>query len=566
MFFRKFLLLLFLSIAYCLLPVCIYSQGLWLQKSNPFATGRAGAVGFSIGTKGYFGTGWRYTTGITYNDLWEWDQATNVWTQKANFPGTTRGDGSGFSIGTKGYIGIGTTGLSYYNDFWEWDQASNTWTQKANSSASGFAFGVGFSIGTKGYFGTGGAGVKDLWEWNQSTNVWTQKANFGGGNRSNAVGFSVNGKGYVGTGKLSSVFFNDFWEYDPASNTWTQKANFPGLPRAWASGFSIGSRGYMGTGADASGNIFDDFYEWDQASNTWSQKANYPHPVSDIDHASFSISCHGYFGCGSDDPTNASIYFNDLWEYTPDNLPPVTATISQSQTICIGSSITLTASGGTNYSWNTGNSTNMIIVSPTLTTTYWVTVSTDCGSDSASTTVTIVQKGKAAFSYNYDPCSSSCVQFTDSSSNAFSWCWVMGDGSNSTTQNPCWNYPAPGSYSVTLTVNCNSGCADSSGLIITYSAPNDSVLFIPNAFSPNDDGENDALIFQMQDNHCLKEFQIAIYDRWGEKVFETNNINDSWDGTFKGQKLNSQVLDYYCKTTSATGKQIVRKGNVSLIR
>src|ERR1041384_7930203 len=86
--------------------ICIsgFSQGTWTQKADLGGTGRYFPVGFSIGTKGYIGTG--YNT--TYrNDFWEWDQATNVWTQKADFAGTARYAAVGFAIGTKGYIGTG---------------------------------------------------------------------------------------------------------------------------------------------------------------------------------------------------------------------------------------------------------------------------------------------------------------------------------------------------------------------------------------------------------------------------------------------------------------------------
>src|SRR4249919_3429949 len=75
-----------------------HSQGTWTQKANVFTTPRAGVVGFSIGSKGYMGTGWQFGGGGYYNDFWEWDQGTSAWTQKANFAGTARGDDAGFSI------------------------------------------------------------------------------------------------------------------------------------------------------------------------------------------------------------------------------------------------------------------------------------------------------------------------------------------------------------------------------------------------------------------------------------------------------------------------------------
>jgi gliding motility-associated-like protein len=91
-------------------------------------------------------------------------------------------------------------------------------------------------------------------------------------------------------------------------------------------------------------------------------------------------------------------------------------------------------------------------------------------------------------------------------------------------------------------------------------------VYIPNALSPNGDGDNDMLKFYLQDKYCLKDFAITIYDRWGEKVYETTDINSAWDGTYNGHELNSAVFSYYCKTITATGRQVMRKGNISLVR
>src|SRR6185436_8334585 len=123
---------------------------------------------------------------------------------------------AGFSIGTKGYIGTGIdAGANYHNDFWEWDQATNAWTPKTDFGGIARGEAAAFSIGTKGYIGTGniGANVKDFWEWDQATGIWTQKADFGGPHRSGATGFSIGNKGYIGMGFFFTVSTNDFWEY-----------------------------------------------------------------------------------------------------------------------------------------------------------------------------------------------------------------------------------------------------------------------------------------------------------------------------------------------------------------
>ncbi|MBI3500696.1 MAG: T9SS type A sorting domain-containing protein [Bacteroidetes bacterium] len=96
----------------------ISAQGTWTQKANFGGTARYLAVGFSIGTKGYIGTGYDYSG--SKQDFWEWDQVTNTWTQKINFSGTARNDAVGFSIGLKGYIGTGSTSSGMTKDFWEY--------------------------------------------------------------------------------------------------------------------------------------------------------------------------------------------------------------------------------------------------------------------------------------------------------------------------------------------------------------------------------------------------------------------------------------------------------------
>jgi N-acetylneuraminic acid mutarotase len=199
------------------------STNSWTQKTSvPFNVARASAVGFSIGTKGYIGTGY-VNDGFSSSylrDFWEWDQATDVWTQKADFPGNARAGAVGFSIGIKGYIGTGGNGDSYLKDFWEWDQATDAWMQKADLPGNGRAGAVGFSIGNKGYIGTGINEnlSKDFWEWDQMNNVWTQKNSFAGNARSSAVGVSIGNKGYIATGFGGNPqnYLQDLWEYDPA--------------------------------------------------------------------------------------------------------------------------------------------------------------------------------------------------------------------------------------------------------------------------------------------------------------------------------------------------------------
>jgi hypothetical protein len=240
--------------------------------------------------------------------------------QKADFGGTGRWGAAGFSIGSKGYIGMGYDGSTYYKDFWEYDPASNTWTQKADFGGTGRFSAVGFSIGSKGCIGTGYDGStyhKDFWEYDSASDTWTQKADFGGTVRGGAVGFSIGSKGYIGTGLDGSTYYKDFWEYAPNTDTWTQKADFGGTVRVGAAGFSIGSMGYIGIGYDGS-TMFDDFWEYDPDTNLWTLRSTFD-GTGRYGAVGFSIESKGYIGTGYDNST----YYKDFWEYNPvlDKIP-----------------------------------------------------------------------------------------------------------------------------------------------------------------------------------------------------------------------------------------------------
>ncbi|HYV92236.1 MAG TPA: kelch repeat-containing protein [Chitinophagales bacterium] len=296
------------------------AQDAWIQKADFGGTVRDEAVGFSIGSKGYIGTGLYYDsddeTFHLYKDFWEYDPASNTWTQKADFGGTARFQAVGFSIGSKGYLGTGfDTSNNTTRDFWEYDPAANTWTQKADFGGTARIGAAGFSIGNKGYLGTGAqyGNTKDFWEYDPAANTWTQKADFGGTARELAVGFSIGCKGYLGTGYgINNTYSKDFWEYDPATNTWTQKADFGGAARGIAVGFNIGNKGYLGAGNGKNNTLKKDFWEYDADANIWVKKADYAGAGGWSD-AGFSIGSKGYVGTGNND----GVYFNDFWEYTP---------------------------------------------------------------------------------------------------------------------------------------------------------------------------------------------------------------------------------------------------------
>jgi PKD repeat protein len=299
-----------------------FSQGTWTLKASLPGITRWGAVAFSIGDKGYVGTG--IDDNFTeLNDFWEWNSSNDTWAQKASYGGIVRSCASAFAIGTKGYIGIG--GLSSpFQDFWQWDQATNAWTQKGIFPAT-LTYSVAFAIGNKGYIGTGYDGNyyrDDFWEYDPVADTWAQKASYGGGPRLLSTGFSMGNFGYIGTGCDSTVYpmgFNDFYQYNPLTNAWTQKASFPGPGRNEAFSFSIGNYGYLGGGTTNIGfGDVPDVWRYDPVSDSWTAVSDYGGGLIEM-AATFSIGCNGYVVTGFVD--DGYPYSRDLWQFNdPSNI------------------------------------------------------------------------------------------------------------------------------------------------------------------------------------------------------------------------------------------------------
>ncbi len=92
---------------------------------------------------------------------------------------------------------------------------------------------------------------------------------------------------------------------------------------------------------------------------------------------------------------------------------------------------------------------------------------------------------------------------------------------------------------------------------------NDPQIFVPNAFTPNGDNTNDILYVN---GRLLTEFYFTIYNKWGEKIFESNDITNGWDGTYKNKEMDAGVFDYYLKAVCPNKEEAFLKGNITLIR
>jgi gliding motility-associated-like protein len=88
-------------------------------------------------------------------------------------------------------------------------------------------------------------------------------------------------------------------------------------------------------------------------------------------------------------------------------------------------------------------------------------------------------------------------------------------------------------------------------------------IFVPNAFSPNGDGNNDILKLY---GAKIQSMEFYVYNRWGQRVFESKDLSTTWDGTFSGQALNAGVYPYIIKVVFLNGETFEKRGNITLVR
>ena len=149
-----------------------------------------------------------------------------------------------------------------------------------------------------------------------------------------------------------------------------------------------------------------------------------------------------------------------------------------------------------------------------------------------------------------------------------SYFWEMGDANNSTFSTfnpPIFLYEEAGTYYVTLTVETPNGCIDS----VTHPVIilDDFAIYIPNAFTPNDDGLND---FFYAKGVGIEKFEIFIFDRWGELIFYADEMDKKWDGTVTGKSGTLVQQDTYvwkAKVKAFSNKNTREfKGTVSVVK
>ena len=234
----------------------------------------------------------------------------------------------------------------------------------------------------------------------------------------------------------------------------------------------------------------------------------------------------GFSSCTFGDTT---LYGSEEWAFLGKwtcNCKLGTTTINNSDTVCAGNSVKLYASGGTGFAWSPASGLNFNsipdpIATPTVTTTYTVIVTsgTCIGKDSVSVVVHPVPIVNACCDTVLQPGNS--IQLSASGGASYNWEPSYGL-SCSTCPDPAGSPLVNTTY--TLVVTSDSGCTSAQTITVDI---NCGQVFVPQAFSPNGDGQNDLLYAR---GDCIKTLQFEVFDRWGNKVFETDSPTIGWDG------------------------------------
>lgn len=139
---------------------------------------------------------------------------------------------------------------------------------------------------------------------------------------------------------------------------------------------------------------------------------------------------------------------------------------------------------------------------------------------------------------------------------------AMSDNDSSLTLN--WNNYQLGAHLISVTFYTTNGCsAPTIFYTVNLIECPTSTMYAPNAFTPNGDGTNNVWL---PVGYNYKNLEFTVFNRWGEKIFESNDAVFGWDGTYKGVECQQDVYVYLLKWTDDRNKVTVKYGHITLIR
>lgn len=293
--------------------------------------------------------------------------------------------------------------------------------------------------------------------------------------------------------------------------------------------------------ATVTGGVFSYNYQW---STTPIQTT--PHATG-LAPGNYSLTVTDANGCSASVST------------TVNGTPPSVVSFIQSDTAACGKicvDFTNTSPNTNSLTWNFGDgnvsSAQFVNHCYTQPGNYAVTLMV---TDNNGCTATITKNNlihvypvpAAAFSFSpLSPTVLTPVNFIDQSVGAIKWQWNFGDenASFSSNQNPVFSYTNSGCYPVELVIKNEYGCIDSAEIEVCVKE--EYSLYVPNTFTPNGDGVND-LFFPKGAGINTSQFEMYIFDRWGNLIYKTTDINKGWDGRANGGMDIAQTDTYVWK-------------------
>ena len=250
-------------------------------------------------------------------------------------------------------------------------------------------------------------------------------------------------------------------------------------------------------------------------------------------------------------------------------------TNSTRDTLCVGSSLRMTASGASTYQWTPATGLDnptaaSPMASPTSTTTYQVIGTDDrnCFKDTAYIPIIVfnIPTVEAGIDKTINV-GQTITLMPQVSADVTSARWSP-TGSIFRDIFPGITVKPRETTIYTVLVSNRGGCSASDQLTVNVLC-NGANMFIPNSFSPNNDGMND--LFYPRGSGIFTIKKIKVFSRWGEVVFEKDNFtaNDAskgWNGTFKGRQLNPDVFVYMVEVVCDNNEALTFKGNVALLK
>ncbi|MEA3426736.1 MAG: PKD domain-containing protein [Bacteroidota bacterium] len=235
-----------------------------------------------------------------------------------------------------------------------------------------------------------------------------------------------------------------------------------------------------------------------------------------------------------------------------------------------------TSLGGSDFIWDFGDGTTSTQHDPqheyTRTGVYRVRLIANdpntCNQTDTSAyfTITVNPNPSASFTYTPNPTEpNTAVSFLNAAMGASSYKWLFGDGdtlftiSTDTTVRHLFN--ASGTYNTCLVAYNSAGCSDTTCQPISVTI--NSLLDVPNAFSPNGDGRNDKIYVR---GYGIERMTWTIYNRWGTVVYKGIDPYEGWDGTYNGKIQPQDVYHYTLVVEFSSKERTTKKGDITLLR